>query len=184
MKKPQLNPLQAQLLKSGLASEAKAREVKAEKRKQDKLKRNNGVDIIDDIKLGAEQARQHQIERDRELNRQRKDADDRKALMAQIQQLAELNRIAQQVDGQSYQFNDDNKVKTVHVSPNVRTALIDGRVGIVRLASGHAIVPAEIARRIQARDAGSVVVLNQPAQQTAAEDDPYAAFQIPDDLLW
>lgn len=184
MKKPQLNPLQAQLLKSGLANEAKAREVKAEKRKQDKLKRNNGVEIVDDVKFSAEQARQQQIERDRELNRQRKEAEDRKALTAQIKQLAELNRIAQQADGLSYQFSDDGKVKTVYVSHKVREALIDGRAGIVKLAHGYDIVPAEIARRIQVRDADSVVVLNQPTQQVAVEDDPYAAFQIPDDLMW
>ncbi|MCQ8130578.1 DUF2058 domain-containing protein [Methylomonas rivi] len=184
MKKPQLNPLQAQLLKSGLTSEAKVKQVKAEKRKQDKLQRNNGVEIVDDIKLSAEQARQQQIERDRELNRQRKQAEEQKALAAQIKQIALLNRIAQEANGIAYQFNHDNKVKAVYVADKVREALINGRAGIVKLEQGYEIVPAEIARKIEARDADSVVVLNQATQDVAAADDPYADFRIPDDLMW
>lgn len=184
MKKTQLNPLQAQLLKSGLASETKVKQVKAEKRKQSKLQRNNGIEIVDEIKLGAEQARQQQIERDRELNRQRKLAEEQKALAAQIKQIAQLNRIAQDPNGIAYQFNHDNKVKVIYVGDKVREALINGRAGIVRLDSGYEIVPAEIARKIQDRDVNSVVVLNQATQDVAAEDDPYAAYQIPDDLMW
>ncbi len=184
MKKPQLNPLQAQLLKSGLASEAKAREVKSEKRKQDKLQRNNGVEFVDDIKLGAEQQRQQQIERDRELNRQRKLADEEKALGAQIKQIAELNRIAQDNNGVAYQFNDGGKVKTVYVGEKLRAALTDGRAAIVKLEKSYEVVPAEVARKIQDRKPDSVVVLNQVSHDIAAEDDPYAAFQIPDDLMW
>lgn len=184
MKKPQLNPLQAQLLKSGLASEAKVKQLKAEKRKQDKLQRNNGVEIIDEVKLSAEQARQQQIERDRELNRQRKQLEQQKALVAQIKQITELNRIAQDANGVLYQFNHQNKVKSVYVADKVREALINGRAGIIKLEQGYEIVPAEIARKIQDRDANSVVLLNQATQDMNMDDDPYANFQIPDDLMW
>lgn len=184
MKKPQLTSLQEQLLKSGLASDAKVKQVKAEKRKQGKLQRNTGIATVDEIKLSAEQARQQQAERDRELNRQRKRAEEQKALAAQVKQLAQLNRIAQDAEGVAYQFNHDNKVKTVYVPEKVRVALINGRAGIIGLESGYEVVPAEIARKIQDRDASSVIVLNQATQDVAAEDDPYAAYQIPDDLMW
>lgn len=184
MKKPQLNPLQAQLLKSGLTNETKVKQVKAEKRKQDKLQRNNGVEIVDEVKLSAEQARQQQIERDRELNRQRKLAEEQKALVAQIKQITLLNRIAQEADGLVYQFNHQNKVKTIYVGDKVREALINGRAGIIGLESGYEIVPAEVARKIQDRDPHAVIVLNQVTQDVAVEDDPYADFQIPDDLMW
>jgi len=184
MKKTQTLSLQEQLLKSGLTSDAKAKQVKSEKRKQDKLKRNNGVDLVDDIKLSAEQQRQQQIERDRELNRQRKLADEQKALAAQIKQITELNRIAQDANGMAYQFSDANKVKSLYVSEKVRTALIEGRAGIVRLEQHYDIVPAEIARKIQVRDADCVIVLNQASNDVPAADDPYADYQIPDDLMW
>ncbi len=184
MKKTQTLSLQEQLLKSGLSNDAKIKQVKAEKRKQDKLKRNNGVEIVDEVKLSAEQLRQQQAERDRELNRQRKLVEEQKALAAQIKQIAELNRIAQDSNGVAYQFNDSNKVKTVYVLGKVREALINGRAGIVRLEQHYEIVPAEIARKIQARDAFSVVVLNEVSHDMLVADDPYAAYQIPDDLMW
>ena len=184
MKKPHTVSLQDQLLKSGLASDAKAKQVKSEKRKQSKQQRNNGIEIVDEVRLSAEQARQQQVERDRELNRQRKLAEEQKALAAQIKQITELNRIAKDHNGLAYQFTDDNKVKSVYVAEKVREALINGRAGIVRLDSAYEIVPAEIARKIQDRDARYVVVLNQPTQDMPAADDPYAQYQIPDDLIW
>jgi uncharacterized protein YaiL (DUF2058 family) len=184
MKKTPTLSLQDQLLKSGLTSDAKAKQVKTEKRKQAKVQRNNGVDMVDEIKLSAEQARQQQAERDRELNRLKQQAEAQKALAAQIVQISQLNRIEQDSNGLAYQFNHQNKVKTVYVSEKVREALINGRAGIIGLDSGYEIVPAEIARKIQDRDANRVVVLNQISQATMAEDDPYADYQIPDDLMW
>jgi uncharacterized protein YaiL (DUF2058 family) len=44
-------------------------------------------------------------------------------------------------------------------------------------------VPADIAERVRARDPSLVLVWNQPSQ-TPDEDDPYADFQVPDDLMW
>jgi uncharacterized protein YaiL (DUF2058 family) len=184
MKKTPTLSLQDQLLKSGLTSDAKAKQVKTEKRKQAKVQRNNGVEVVDEIKLSAEQARQQQAERDRELNRLKQQAEAQKALAAQIVQISQLNRIEQDSNGLAYQFNHQNKVKTVYVSEKVREALINGRAGIIGLDSGYEIVPAEIARKIQDRDASRVVVLNQISQATMAEDDPYADYQIPDDLMW
>ena len=184
MKKTPALSLQDQLLKSGLTSDAKAKQVKTEKRKQAKVQRNNGVEMVDEIKLSAEQARQQQAERDRELNRLKQQAEAQKALAAQIVQISQLNRIEPDSNGLAYQFNHQNKVKTVYVSEKVREALINGRAGIIGLDSGYEIVPAEIARKIQDRDANRVVVLNQISQATLAEDDPYADYQIPDDLMW
>ncbi len=183
MKKTTLS-LQEQLLKSGLTNDNKAKQVKTEKRKQAKIQRNNGVEIVDEIKLSAEQSRLQQAERDRELNRQRQQQENAKALAAQIAQLTTLNRIAQAADGISYQFNHHNKVKTLNVSEAIRQALIEGRVGVIGLENRYEIVPAEIARRIQQRDADAVVLLNSPSQNNAPDDDPYAAYQIPDDLIW
>ncbi|WP_415879352.1 DUF2058 domain-containing protein [Methylomonas sp. TEB] len=184
MKKPQNLSLQEQLLKSGLSNDAKLKQVKAEKRKQTKLERNNGVEIVDEVKLSAEQMRQQQVERDRELNRQRKLAEEQKALGAQIKQIVEMNRIAQDPNGLAYNFTDDSKVKTLYVAEKVREALINGRAGIAKVDGHYEIVPAEVARKVQARDAASIVVLNEATQDVSAADDPYAEFQIPDDLMW
>ena len=39
--------------------------------------------------------------------------------------------------------------------------------------------------QIQQRQPDSIILLNSRQQhEQAAEDDPYAAYQIPDDLMW
>ena len=187
MKKPNTLSLQEQLLKSGLSTEGKARQINTEKRKQQNRERNNGERVVDEVKLSAEQLRQQQIERDRELNRQRQEVEQQKALQAQIRQLVTLNSLALDSNGVSYQFDHLGKVKRIEVSAGLRDALINGKVAVVWVDDTYHAVPAEIARRIQQRDAERVVVLYQPDQQAAsieAKDDPYAAFQIPDDLIW
>ncbi|WP_347988019.1 DUF2058 domain-containing protein [Methylomonas sp. AM2-LC] len=184
MKKPQTLSLQEQLLQSGLASDAKAKQVKTDKRKQSKLQRSQGIEIVDELKINLEQTRLQQAERDRELNLLRKQTEEKKALLAQIKQIVTLNRIEQDVNGVLYQFNHLNKVKTVYVSENVRLALISGRIGIICVDNQYEMVPAEIARKIVSRDAESVVLLNENSQEVHATEDPYAAYQIPDDLIW
>ena len=183
MKKTTLS-LQEQLLKSGLSNENQAKQIKAAKRKQAKVERNGGSESTDDIRIATEQARQQQLQRDRELNRQRQEQEQAKQLQAQIKQLIELNRVSLSEEGTSYQFTHDNKVKSLPVSNNLRQALIDGRAGIVCQDQHYAIVPAEIARRIQQRVADHVVLLNTPQSDQPTADDPYAAYQIPDDLIW
>ena len=187
MKKSNTLSLQDQLLKSGLSTEGKARQIKTEKRKQQNRERNNGEVVVDEVKLSAEQLRQQQIERDRELNRQRQEVEQHKALQAQIRQLVTLNCLALDTNGVTYQFDHLGKVKRIDVSPELRDALINGKAAVVWIDDIYHAVPAEIARRIQQRDAERVVVLYQPNQHATSietADDPYAAYQIPDDLIW
>ena len=58
----------------------------------------------------------------------------------------------------------------------------------MRFAEAYELVPAPVAAKIAMRDAALVVVLNQAQaktnDQTADEEDPYANYQIPDDLMW
>lgn len=184
MKKPQSLSLQEQLLKSGLTSDAKIKQVKSEKRKQTKQQRNNGLEVVNEVKIDLEQARLQQIERDKELNQLKKQADDQKALIAQVRQLIELNRMQQDAEGIVYHFNHDNKVKALYLPKNVRDAVVMGRAGIVKLEDSYDIVPAEIIEKIKERSEAFIIVFNPPQESAFSNDDPYAAFTIPDDLIW
>jgi uncharacterized protein YaiL (DUF2058 family) len=176
--------LQEQLLKSGLVSAAKAKTVKAEKRKQTQQQRKNKVDVVDEAKELAQKAQAEKIERDRELNQLRQQQNEQKQLAAQIKQLIELNKLPTDPEGQAYNFTDDNKVKRLYVSEAMRDQIAEGRLAIVKLGTNYEVVPAETARKILERDAVSVVVFNEPNKTAGAEDDPYAAYQVPDDLIW
>ncbi|ECJ9324882.1 DUF2058 family protein, partial [Salmonella enterica] len=71
-----------------------------------------------------------------------------------------------------------------------QTQLINGRLAIARLVidnSGeceYAIIPASVADKIAQRDADSIVVNSALSQEAQDEDDPYADFKVPDDLMW
>jgi uncharacterized protein YaiL (DUF2058 family) len=60
---------------------------------------------------------------------------------------------------------------------------VAGRLVIVCLAGAVELVPRIIADKIAERDPAIVVRVKQASMQVE-EDDPYAAFQIPDDLMW
>lgn len=177
--------LQEQLLKSGLVSSAKAKTVKTEKRKEQKQQQHNQVTKVDEAKLIAQQAKAEQAEKDRLLNLQKAEQAEKKAIAAQIKQLIEENKHAQDPESDlAYHFTDGNVVKKLYISPAMRDSLVAGRLAIVKTGKRYEVVNGEVAEKIRLRDANAVLVLNQNTQPTATDDDPYAAYQIPDDLQW
>lgn len=177
--------LQDQLLKSGLVSAARAKSVKSDKRKQTQQQRNNNTVVIDEAKELAMKAQAEKVEKDRELNRLRKQQEEQKQLIAQVKQLIEANKQSKDADGIAYNFIDNNKVKTLYVSESMRAHIIQGRLAIVKLGQVYEVVSAEVAQKISSRDAASVIVHNQPVASTVTvKDDPYAEYQVPEDLMW
>ena len=63
--------------------------------------------------------------------------------------------------------------------------LANGSLAIVQHQGGYEVIPREAALKIQERDPRRIVQLNILVEpKTPEEDDPYAAYQIPDDLMW
>ena len=177
--------LQEQLLKSGLATSAQAKAVKTDKRKQTQQQRKNNLQVTDEAKALALKAQAEKAERDRELNQLRNQQETQKELAAQVRQLLELHRQPQDPDGLAYNLTDQHKVKTLYVSANMRGQLIAGQMAIVKQEGVYELVSADTAQKILARLPDSVIVLNgQEHGQANGGDDPYAAFQVPDDLMW
>ncbi|WP_145600468.1 DUF2058 family protein, partial [Yersinia frederiksenii] len=48
----------------------------------------------------------------------------------------------------------------------------------------YAIIPASVADKIAQRDANSIVLNSALSQKEQDEEDPYADFKVPDDLMW
>ncbi|MCK9470006.1 MAG: DUF2058 domain-containing protein [Porticoccaceae bacterium] len=175
--------LQDQLLKAGIVDKKKAKQVKHEKHKQLKQQPKGRV-AEDEAKVLARKALEEKAARDREINRQRQEQAQQKAIAAQIIQLVELNRIDRQQGDQAYQFTDERKIKKLFVTARQQQQLIDGVVAIVRHGDGYELVPAGVADKISQRDEAAVVLHNMRSKAGESEDDPYAEFQIPDDLMW
>lgn len=183
--------LQQQLLKKGLIDNKKANAISKEKYnalKNKNRKNSNATDKNHSAALTAsEQARRAQKARDRELNMQHQKQADKKALAAQIIQIIEQYKVDRDNADIEYNFNDANIVKKIPVSKNVSKEISRGRLCIVRLGQSYEVVPRPIADKILERDADAVVVANQNdsnPKDSDSNDDYYAQFEIPDDLIW
>lgn len=175
--------LQEQLLKAGLIDNKKASKIKKSKYKQAQQKQKNKIETADGAKLAAQQVQAKKLKRDRQLNQQRKAEAERKAIAAQVRQLIEMNRLHGDVGDIAYNFTDGTTVKHIHVTAPQLKQLGTGRLCIVKLDERYELIPTLVAEKIQLRDDSIRILSNQPTE-TPAGDDPYADFQVPDDLMW
>jgi uncharacterized protein YaiL (DUF2058 family) len=175
-----MSNLKSQLLKSGLVDNKRAKKIHQQQLEAGKAAK-------DEAKNQVQQAMAEKAEKDRLLNLQLKEEQEKKAILAQIKQLIETNKIDRAGGEVAYQFTDDKKIKKLYVTDLQFNQVTKGIIAIVRFADGYELVPARVAEKIAIRDANLVLVLNLKPETTATEtveEDPYANYQIPDDLMW
>ncbi|MBD3610418.1 MAG: DUF2058 domain-containing protein [Gammaproteobacteria bacterium] len=178
------NSLQDQFLKAGLVDKKKANKVKQQKHKQKKQKVAKGTVVVDENKLLAQKAMEEKAERDRELNRQKKEEEERKAIAGQIRQLISMNAQARDNAEIAYNFSDAGVVKKIYVTEVQQQQIISGRLTIVRLDESYELVPSIVAEKIKQRDDSYIILQNDKDSEVTEQDDPYADYQVPDDLMW
>lgn len=177
------NLLQDQLLKAGLVKKQQVdATVRAQNRQRDgKAPAPPAAEQVDAKKLLAERA-----ERDRALAAERNALLRAKELQAQVRQLIENHKLS--IRGEiDYRFTDDGKIKSIPVNDAARAQLAKGSLVIARHDDSYAILPRAVADQI--RERGGIIALDHgqpaaPASPAAADDDYYARFQVPDDLIW
>lgn len=174
--------LQDQLKNSGLVDDKKAKQLKRAKLKQEKLARKSKGSALDERKQELERVKSEQAAKDRQLNQEKNAKAERKAINAQIRQLVEANSISAGGE-KKYSFADANKIKHLWISQQQIDQLSRGLIVIVRHVGKFALVPALVADKIGQRDPAAIVFRAEKSA-SEAEDDPYAAYQIPDDLDW
>jgi uncharacterized protein YaiL (DUF2058 family) len=174
--------LQEQMLKAGLVTSKKMAKVQKTAKKSRVQAR--------EARAAVEENKKAQLERDRQLSEQQKQAALSKEYKAQVKQLIEMNRISVSKGDISFNFTDNNLIKKIDVDKLTQTQLINGRLAIARLTIDgrdeceYAIIPASVADKIAQRDASSIVLNSALSQEEQDEDDPYADFKVPDDLMW
>jgi len=174
------NALQAQLLKAGLVDNKKAKKLTKQAQHEQRTGQNDDAEI----KAKIEQDKQNKISKDHALNLEKQKILDEKALKASIIQMIGQHKI-QDIDGEVvYQFIDGT-IKKIYINQQVYNALVSGSLAIANHANGYAILPKALAERINDKMTGFIIVNNaEKNQQTTDEEDPYAAYVIPDDLMW
>lgn len=178
------NALQDQLLKAGLVNDKQLKKAQKEKRQETRQTAGRKGGISDEAAL-AQQRAAEKAERDRELNRQRKESMEQKAIAAQVKQLVDAHRVATGDGEVPYKFADEGKVKALYVTEAVRQQIVRGRLAIVKSDGRYELIPADTAEKVRSRGAAHLVLWNQPEPAPAASaDDEYADFTVPDDLIW
>jgi uncharacterized protein YaiL (DUF2058 family) len=172
-----------QFLKAGLVNKARLNEAKKSKSRQEKLKHKQKIEVVDEAAEAVRQAAVEKAARDRELNRRQKEDLEHRAIQAQVRQLIELNRLPRDDGELGYNFQDGAAVRKIFVTEDIRDKLARGLLAIVRFDDGYEVIPSIVAEKIMQRDAACIV--SQSAnREESGEDDPYADYQVPDDLMW
>ena len=178
--------LQDQFLKAGLVDNKRVKKVKQEKRKQHKKQKLQPKGQVE-VDVNKEQVKEMLAERtakDKAMNLDKQLLADKKAIQAQITQLIKAHAIDSGRADVAYQFTDGALIQKIYVNETVQRQLSKGMVAIAQLDDGYVVVPAVVAEKITQRDASIIVLLNDNIKTEIDEDDPYADYQIPDDLMW
>lgn len=175
--------LQEQLLKAGMVDAKKAKNIEKEKRKKAKQQPKGKV-LLDKNKELAKQAQLDKVQKDRERNKQLQAESEKKAIHAQVVQLITLNTIDRSRGETPYHFTDEKKVKKLYIDDTLQKQLSNGQLGIAKLEDDYALVPRKVAEKIQERESKVIILLNSTEQAVVDTEDPYADYQIPDDLMW
>ena len=176
--------LQDQLLKAGIANKQQVKKATIDKRKQKKQAPKEAeaerLERLETIEL----QRREKAERDRQLNEARKAEQDQRAIDAQVKQLIERHQVIPSVRAETrFQFVDGTTIKSLYVDDSMMATLARAQLRVVRSGASYVLVPAVVAEKIEARRPDVVIPLSSD-QKVSDEDDPYAEYVIPDDLMW
>jgi len=180
--------LQDQLLKAGLTTKQKARQANTDKRKKNKQKRSGvavEVSLQEKVKQDLAKTQQQKQAKDAELNAQKQQQLAEKEQKLRIKQILEHHHI-KEIDGEKeYNYTFDNKIKKLYLNELTYQALVNGRLALCGQDGITFVVTAETATKLAELDSNVVLLQNEKAvTEEVEEDDPYADFQIPDDLMW
>jgi len=180
--------LQDQLLKAGLIDDKQLKTANKAKKKQQKIERRSRIESVDETKQAAQQAMAKKANKDRELNQKLNDKALKKAINAQLKQLIASNALPKNQGEVAFNFTDGSKIKKIYVDDKTQNQLSRGLLAIVKQGDQYEVIPSPVAHKIAERDSSRIVLLNeinaQLEEDSQEEEDWYADYEIPDDLMW
>lgn len=180
--------LQDQLLKAGLTTKQKTRQANADKRKKNKQQRSgvqHDVSMQEQVKQDLVKAKVEKQVKDNALNEQKKQQLADKEQVLRIQQILTHHQIKNVQGDNEYNYTFGSKIKKLSLDSITHRALVNGRLSLCGLDEVTYIVTRETAEKLAELDKHVVLVQNDKVfDEQIDEDDPYAEYQIPDDLMW
>lgn len=173
--------LRDQLIAAGLVSKKHAKEANKPVRPP-QISRNKPPPLPP-AALAAQRTQAEKFARDQALNRKQQEKAERKARRAQLRLLIEQVRIPRVESDDYFNFVDDGKIRRVAVTTELRAQLQKGDIVIASFSGQYDLVPVAAVERIRALEPAAIVSIGAAAM-TAAEDDTYKEYVVPDDLKW
>ena len=177
--------LQDQLKNSGLVSKKKSQQLDAEKRK--KIKAQNKCQKIDnEIAEKVKHAELQKKQDDQKRNQQQQQQVKQNEEKARIKQIVGQAKIKDYEGDTAFNFQFNNKVKTLYLNKENYDYLVTGSIGLCQIDNVIFILPNSTVSKINEINP-VYVVLHQDKLNTTlktGEGDPYADYHIPDDLMW
>ena len=179
-----MGSLQDQLLKAGITTSHKAKVAKTEKRKQQKKPKKGATSNPSDLQKHIQQTKLEQQKKAEELNQTRQAELKQREQVARVKQILEHNNQDSIRGERTFKFTYENKVKELDVNEKTQKALAGGRLAICVLEGQFFVLEDEPARKVAEVDEKYIVFHVEPEDKGKDEDDPYADFEVPDDLVW
>lgn len=182
-----MSSLQDQLLKAGLTTKQKARQANTEKRKKKKQKQSGQqveATLQEKIQQDLKKSQQEKQAKDAELNEQRKQVLAKKEATLRILQILQHHQLKNIEGEHSYNYTFNSKVKKIYLDETTYNALVNGRLALCGVEEQVFVVTTETADKVASLQPSVLLVQNDKVESDIDEDDPYAAYQIPDDLMW
>jgi len=180
--------LQDQLLKAGLTTKQKTRQANADKRKKNKQKRSgvqHGASLQEQVQEDLVTAKIDKQTKDNQLNELKKQQLAEKEKHLRIKQILTHHQLKNVSGDSEYNYTFDNKIKKLSLDSITHKALVNGRLALCGLDSITYIVTSETAMKLVELNDKIILVQNDKViDEVVNEDDPYADYQIPDDLVW
>ncbi|MCF2856916.1 DUF2058 domain-containing protein [Pseudoalteromonas sp. SMS1] len=179
-----MGSLQDQLLKAGLTTEHKMKVAKTEKRKQKKKKKKGATSDQTDLQKHIEQTKLAQQQKAEAINKAKQDDLKEREQVARVRQILEHHNQEEIKGDRTFNFTYDSKIKELDVNEQTQQALSKGRLAICVLEGQFYVLEDEPARKIAEVDEKYIVFHVEDSNSDVDEDDPYAGYEVPDDLTW
>ena len=200
--------LRDQLLAAGLGSKQQAKKARDdENRNRHRQQHQQGGQQVGGPGPGSGRPPPPRVDaaklaRDQELERKKREKAERRERAAQVKQIVDQHALPRLETDDFYNFVHDGRIARIAVDAARRAALVAGSLAVVRTHGQYFVVPAEALPKLRERDPRSVVSHHGSeatagaaagdgttagegaAGEGASTDDPYAAFKVPDDLMW
>lgn len=180
--------LQEQLLKAGLSTKQKARQANADSRKKNKQKRSgvkHDASLQEQVKQNLAKEKAEKIARDSALNEKKNKELATKENSLRIKQILQHHQVTDINGDNEYNYTFNTKIKKLSLDTVTHTALVNGRLALCGLEGTTYIVTSETAAKVAELDSNIILVQNDKVvSEVTDENDPYADYQIPDDLMW